>query len=356
MQIHQLLPNFVPGDAISNHARTLRNLLRSWGFDSEIYASFAHPDVAHDCRLLNDFPAASCNAVLYHYSTASPEATRALLAAGGKRAILYHNITPAYFYAPYCDSVYRLLREARAHLGQLRNLVEMTLGVSPYNCAELAAAGYSNPRLLPLLVELETLVGQPPCPATIRRFDDDWKTFLFVGRLAPHKRQEDAIRAFACYNRLVNRRSRLLLVGTAGGLERYVYHLREVVRSLEMEDHVIFVGHASPAELAAYYRLAHLFLCMSEHEGFCVPLLEAMVHRVPIIAYAAAGVPDTLAAAGVLIRDKDYPMIAEMASLLIEDERLRGRVLERQQERLADFAGPPIALRFRQYVEELLAS
>ena len=314
MEIHQLLPNFVPGDAISNHARALRHLLRSWGFDSEIYANFAHPDVAHDCRPLNEFPAASSRAVLYHYSTASPEVSRAFLSAQGKHAILYHNITPAHFYAPYCDSVYGVLRAARANLGQFRTLVDMTLGVSPYNCAELAAAGYANPRLLPLLIEFERLAGQPPCPITMRRFDDEWKTFLFVGRVAPHKRQEDVIRAFACYNRLVNRRSRLLLVGTAGGLERYAHHLREVVSSLEMEDHVVFAGYATPAELVAYYRLAQLFLCMSEHEGFCVPLLEAMYHRVPILAYAAAGVPDTLDTAGILIREKDYPLIAEMAA------------------------------------------
>jgi glycosyltransferase involved in cell wall biosynthesis len=356
MEIHQLLPNFVPGDAISNHARTLRQLLRSWGFDSEIYAHFVHPDVADDCRPLQEFPAGSSRAVLYHYSTASSEASRALLAAKGKRALLYHNITPAYFYAPYCDSVYAVLRAARAKLGQFRNVLDMTLGVSPYNCAELAAAGYPNPRLLPLLIEFERLASAPPCPAILRRFDDGWKNFLFVGRLAPHKRQEDVIRAFACYNRLVNRRSRLVLVGTAGGLERYSFHLREVVKSLEMEDYVVFAGYARLAELVAYYRLAHLFLCMSEHEGFCVPLLEAMHHRVPIIAYAATGVPDTLGSAGILIRDKDYPMIAEMAALLLEDEELRGRVLDRQQKRLADFSGAPIALRFRQYVEELLAA
>jgi glycosyltransferase involved in cell wall biosynthesis len=356
MEIHQLLPNFVPGDAIGNHARALRGLLRSWGFASEIYANFAHPDLAHDCRLLNDFSAASSSAVFYHYSTASREANQALVAAKGKRAIIYHNITPAYFFAPYSDAVYDVLRAARANLGQFRTVVAMALGVSPYNCAELAAAGYANPRLLPLLVELAAFADQQPCPVTMRRFDDDWKNFLFVGRLAPHKRQEDVIRAFACYNRLVNRRSRLLLVGTAGGLEGYAYHLREVVHSLEMEDHVVFAGHASLAELVAYYRLAHLFLSMSEHEGFCVPLLEAMYHRLPIIAYAAAGVPDTLGTAGILIRDKDYPMIAEMAALLLEDDELRGRVVLRQQERLADYAAPPIAQRFRQYVEELLAS
>jgi glycosyltransferase involved in cell wall biosynthesis len=356
MEIHQLLPNFVPGDAIGNHARALRRLLRSWGFCSEIYAHYAHPELAHECRSLKELPATPRGAVIYHYSTQSAEAGRALGDFKGKRAIIYHNITPAYFYAPYCESTYRLLCAARANLGQLRSLVDLTLGVSAYNCAELAAAGYANPRRLPLLLEFESFAEQPAVSANLHRFDDGWKNFLFVGRLAPHKRQEDVIRAFAWYNRFINRHSRLVLVGTAGGLERYLYHLREVVNSLDMKEHVVFAGHASLAELAAYYRLAHVFVCMSEHEGFCVPLLESMVHGVPIIAYAAAGVPETLGDAGVLVNDKDYPMIAEMAHLLMEDEALRRRVVRRQQERLADFAPTPIALQFKRYVEELAAA
>jgi glycosyltransferase involved in cell wall biosynthesis len=128
-----------------------------------------------------------------------------------------------------------------------------------------------------------------------------------------------------------------------------------VVASLEMEAHVIFVGHTTLAELAAYYRLAHVFLCMSEHEGFCVPLVEAMYHRVPVIAYAAAAVPETLGDAGVRVLDKDYPLIAEMADLLLEDEELRRRVTGRQRERLEDFAPEAIAREFKRYVEELIA-
>jgi glycosyltransferase involved in cell wall biosynthesis len=356
MAVHQLLPNFVPGDAVSNHARALQRWLRSWGYSAEIFAHYAHPAVAHDCRPLHELSATRQSAVLYHYSTASAEASQSLFAARGKRALIYHNITPAHFYAPYSDALYHLLREARASLGQFRTVVGMTLGDSPYNCAEMAAAGYPNPRLLPLLVEFDLLDSQEPSTPTLKRFDDDWRNFLFVGRLAPHKRQEDVIRAFAWYNRFINRRSRLFLVGTSGGLESYACRLREVIHSLGLEDHVEFAGHASQAELVAYYRLAHIFLSMSEHEGFCVPLLEAMYHRVPIIAFAATAVPDTLGEAGILVNEKDYPMIAELACLLIEDEALRNRVIHRQQQRLAEFAPAPIALRFKRYVEELLAS
>src|SRR5438874_8169257 len=144
MEIHQLLPNFVPADAISNHARALRRLLYAWGYASTIYAHYAHPDVAHECRPVDELPATAAGVVIYHYSTASAEASRAFLAAKGKRAIIYHNMTPAHFYAPYCETTYRLLREGRANLGQFKTAVALTLGVSAYNCAELAAAGYAN--------------------------------------------------------------------------------------------------------------------------------------------------------------------------------------------------------------------
>src|SRR5439155_17855555 len=133
--IHQLLPNFVPGDAIGNHARALRRLLRAWGYCSEIYAHYAHPEVAHDCRPLHELPATPHSAVIYHYSTLSAEADQALVRFKGKKAIIYHNITPAYFYAAYSQPIHRLLREARANLGQFRGVVDMTLGVSAYNWA-----------------------------------------------------------------------------------------------------------------------------------------------------------------------------------------------------------------------------
>src|SRR5439155_3485158 len=141
MEIHQLLPNFVPGDAISNHARALRHLLQSWDIPSEIYANYVHPDVAQECRPLHELPDAEHAALIYHYSTASAEAGRALMGFRGQRALIYHNMTPAHFYAPYCEATYRLLSEGRANLGRFHTDVHMTLGVSAYNCAELVTAG-----------------------------------------------------------------------------------------------------------------------------------------------------------------------------------------------------------------------
>src|SRR5262249_50757629 len=156
------------------------------------------------------------------------------------------------------------------------------------------------------------------------------------GRLAPNKRQDEVIRVFAHYNRFIERRSRLFLVGGFMEREDYLAELRKLVRAEKLQDHVIFSGHVPFRELLAFYRLADVFLCMSEHEGFCVPLIEAFHQGVPIIAYRAAAVPCTLGHAGIMVNSKDYQVIAELAAELLSDAELRQRVIARQRQRLAD--------------------
>ncbi|HMC88169.1 MAG TPA: glycosyltransferase, partial [Gemmataceae bacterium] len=196
----------------------------------------------------------------------------------------------------------------------------------------------------------------PPCQKVLRRFADGWTHFLFVGRLSPNKRQDDVIRLFACYNRTIDRRSRLVLVGTWRGMERYLAELRALVRALDLQDYVVFTGHLAAPELGAHYRRADLFVSMSEHEGFCVPILEAMHFGLPILAYNAAAVPDTLGQTGVLFTRKEFPLLAEMAHLLLTDHGLRERVVLGQADRLADFRPAIVAQRFRAYVDELIAA
>src|SRR5205085_224035 len=164
---------------------------------------------------------------------------------------------------------------------------------------------------LPILVNYDSFESSEPCAETMKRLDDDWVNFLFVGRLVPNKRQEDVIRVFAHYNRFINRRSRLFLVGSDGN-KSYVRLLRRLAYSLQMQDHIEFAGHVHLSKLIAFYKLADLFLCMSEHEGFCVPFLEAFHHDIPNLAYKAAAIPETSGDAGVLIRCRDYAVIAEM--------------------------------------------
>jgi glycosyltransferase involved in cell wall biosynthesis len=272
----------------------------------------------------------------------------------GKRILIYHNITPAECLEPYNEHLAEVCRQGRHALPALAHAVDLALADSPYNCRELAEQGFRNPKVLPILCDWKQWDAVPADARTLDRYGDDWINFLFVGRLSPNKCQDDVIRAFADYNRRIDRRSRLMLVGSWRYMERYWEELWAVARSHGVEDHVFVPGHVRPEELISYYRLADVFLCLSEHEGFCVPLLEAMHHEVPILAYAATAVPDTLGPVGLLVRRKDFSALAELAHLLICDADLRNQVVRRQRQRLADFRPEAIAGQFRSYLDELM--
>jgi glycosyltransferase involved in cell wall biosynthesis len=146
--------------------------------------------------------------------------------------------------------------------------------------------------------------------------------------------------------------SRLLLVGSARGTEIYAEYLSDLVAKLGLSD-VVFAGHVSTEKLVAYYTSAHVYLSMSEHEGFGVPLLESMHFGVPIIAFKSTAVPETLGGAGMLITSKDYAAVAELIGLLAEDEALRARVIARQRERLQDFSPACVQKRLQQLLQDL---
>jgi glycosyltransferase involved in cell wall biosynthesis len=331
-------------------------LLRSWGYASEICARWIDGRVARECRCIRSFRWAPDAVLILHYSIGADEVTRRFLEHSGPRMLIYHNITPHHFFARYSLAQYHRTKRGREELSGFADKVQMALGDSAYNCEELTQRGFVKPRVLPLLIDFEQMAQNTPCPAVLNRFADDWINFLFVGRVAPNKCQDDVIRAFAHYNRTIERRSRLFLVGHTLGMENYLAELRGVARSCSVRDHVFFTDQVDNRELAAYYRLADVFLCLSEHEGFCVPILEALYYEVPVLAYAATAVPETLGEAGVLITRKDWPAIAEMAHLLSTDFTLRGQVVERQKQRLTAFRPESVAEQFRTYVTELVAA
>jgi L-malate glycosyltransferase len=355
MEIHQLLPGYQYGDAISSHAAALRGLLRSWGYESEIFSQHIGPSVVHDCFHIRDFRGHENAVAIYHYSIGADEITDLFLSTAGKRLFVYHNITPHEYFAGYDEYEYAMTKSGRDALGELRDAADMVLADSRFNCEELVEMRFRPPGVLPILVNFAAFETSAPCPKVLSRFDDDWTNFLFVGRLVPNKRQDAVIRAFAHYNQFIDRRSRLFLVGS-NSKKTYVTHLRHLARSLGVEDHTELPGHVSHCELLAFYRLADLFLCMSDHEGFCVPFLEAFYHDVPVIAYKAAAVPHTLGDAGVLIEERDYPAIAELAHLVITDQDLRDKIIVGQNRRLSAFEPRAIAAQFQAYLKELLAA
>jgi glycosyltransferase involved in cell wall biosynthesis len=207
--------------------------------------------------------------------------------------------------------------------------------------------------VLPIILDFDKYTNTPD-PKVLRRYkQDEYKSIIFVGRIVPNKCQEDIILAFYMYKKYIHPKSRLFLIGMRG-IERYDFMLNELVKKLELED-VYFPGLISDAELAAYYQIADLLLCMSEHEGFNVPMLEAMQVNIPILAYNATSIPYTLDGAGVLINQKRYDEIAEMMALLTENQTFREKVLAGQRKRLEYFQKPRLEKLLKIYLDQVIS-
>lgn len=339
MEIHQLLASLEYGDAVAGQALAIQRQLRAWGHESDIFAPRRHPLATETIRPLEELSTAEDVVTIYHHAFWSEQIHERLGGLRGRVAMIYHNVTPEHYFAPYDDGLRASAARARDALGTLRELVQWPLTVSEFNRTELQELGFRDVELLPLPLDVAAFSEATPSTDVYARYDDGWKNFLFVGRLAPNKRQEDVIRIFAWYHRHVDTASRLLLVGAAPEFEAYRQDLVAVAGAEGVEEHVVFAGKVSFDDLAAYYRVADVFVCMSEHEGFCAPLVEAMAHDLPVIARAEGAVPETLGDAGVLVRGRNVPKIAEVAAFLFRDAELRADVIARQRARLAAF-GP----------------
>jgi glycosyltransferase involved in cell wall biosynthesis len=328
--VHQLLATLSPGDAIGNETLAIQAHLRALGFDSEIYCEGVHPRVADRVRPLWEFarvsaPEAIC---IFHFSIGSA-ASPLIFHAPDRLVLIYHNITPPEWFVGYHRLLTQLCHRGRRELAAFAPRTTLALGDSEFNRRELEAAGFERTAVLPIVQDLSTLAG-PRSPVVQRLYGDDRLNVLFVGRIIPNKKIDDLIRVFAVLQRHIEPRSRLLLVGDHRGHERYYDRLREMVRDLGLEE-VVFTGHVDQDELRAYYQVADVFLCLSEHEGYCVPLVEAMHLGLPVIAYDAGAVAETLRGGGVLLREKPLDVVAELVSSVVRDGSFRGAVLATQE-------------------------
>lgn len=353
--IHQFVAGFSNGDAITNEARVLRDLFRTWGFQSDIFCEPRRilPELRGEARDAAEYVAVSKpdDVVLLHLSIGSV-VNDAFAQLSCRKAIKYHNITPAEYFRGLQEEIATQLARGREQAKRLAEQAKVNLAVSRFNANELEQWGYKDVRVLPLLLDLSRLRGRPN-RAMLNRYRDGLVNVLFVGRCVPNKRFEDLLAAFHYFQKYVEPASRLIHVGSFAGTERYYAFLITQSRELGLHN-VEFAGSIRQDELNACYKSASLFLSMSEHEGFCIPLIESMVHDVPVLAYAAAAVPETLDGAGVLFREKRFDLVAEMMGRLVKDQALRQAVLAGQRERLARFEGRDLASELRACLAPLL--
>jgi len=337
MTVNQWVPAAHRGDAIGDSARRVRDLLRAMGHHSDLFAMTIDDDLRNDVRPFDDPDARTGDLTIFHFALVSPM-TDAFGRLPGGRILQYHNITPARFFAPYDASLFRLATLSRADLQTLAGRTDMALGDSDYNRRELQDMGFSNTGVFPIAVDLDRIRLAPPRPALEAILDDGLHNFLFVGRIAPNKRIEDHIRLAEFYKRYVDEHYRFIFVGRTDGVPRYYDTVRALIAEFQMPaDRFVFTGPVPNEDLAAYYRTASVYVSLSEHEGFCVPLLEAMAADVPVLAYASSAVPDTLAGAGILFEPKDLEFAAELLGELAYNEGLRTGVIAGQRRRLEDF-------------------
>jgi glycosyltransferase involved in cell wall biosynthesis len=348
MIVNQWVPAAHKGDAVGDNAIALRAVLRRAGHQSDIFALTIDDVLSGDVLSWGTADSRAGDVTILHFAMPSPM-TAALATLPGTRVICYHNVTPPSFFAPFDPGLAALTARGRRELETLVDRVDLALGVSEYNRQELEDLGFSPTGVMPLVVDTCRLTTAGPVPALERMLQDGLVNILFVGRIAPNKKIEDHIRLAEHYKRYVDVYYRFIFVGRYDAVPRYYDAIRGLITEYRMlSDRFWFPGPATNAELGAYYRNAHAYVSLSEHEGFCVPLVEAMATDVPVLAYGAAAVPETLGGAGVCFTPKDLEFAAELLGALVYDRPFRQQIIEGQRQRREVFTPAAVEPRIRQ--------
>ncbi len=355
MEVHQLATSLTYGDAISDEMLEIQKILRQSGFRSEIFTRFCDPrlaGLAHDYREYWPFSSKD-NVAIFHFSIGSP-VSRLFFRLPDRKIMIYHNITPHEYFLDTHRILARECYKGRLEIKLFIDKVDLALGDSEFNRQELERVGYRRTGVLPILLNFEKFQTRADV-MTKKIYDSGRPTILFVGRLIPNKKFEDIIKVFALYRRHFEPRGQLLLVGDYRGLERYLAGLLELVERLNLRD-VHFTGHISFSELRACYEAADVFLSLSEHEGFGVPLIEAFIQGIPVIAYDAGAVAETLNGGGILLREKNFLHVAALIDQVIKDQALRQQIIDHQKQASLRYRPEKVAPLLLNFIEQVVSA
>ena len=336
MRIDQLVPAYHRGDAIGDEAAHLRRFFLSLGAVSDIYRLSCDRELEPESKDFGAFPApAPTDITILHFALPSP-LTPAFRGLASKKVIIYHNVTAPEFFEPYSAEMSRICRLGREELRSLAPVTDIALADSPFNARELVEFGFREAKVFPLYVDFAKY--EKPANAFVQGLlRDDRTNILFVGRVAPNKKIEDLIKVTFYYKKYISPLVRLIVVGKTSSLPAYYRSLVRMASEFHLQaEEVRFLGHVPDDELFAAYRAADVFLSLSEHEGFCLPLVESLVFDVPVVAYDSTAVPDTLGGAGILVREKPVDRMAELVDIAARDPALRTKLVAGQRARLAD--------------------
>jgi len=350
--LHQFVPTFDPG-AVGTHIVEIQKAMRELGWESEVFSEHTKAPYDGCAHKYTDYSASGPDEILLYHAAIGSTVADWLMAEHRRRLVVdYHNITPPSWFDGWEPPVAYGLGWGRAQLRRLSRRSRFGLADSAFNAAELARVGFRQTAVLPILLPA---VGGEPSPSLVAQLRSrPGGRWVFVGRLAPNKRQHLLVAALAAYRRAFDPDATLTLVGGASS-DSYEAAVRSYVADLGLEGAVTITGAVSDADRDAYYAAADAFVCTSAHEGFLVPLLEAWHHRVPVIAVSAAAVPETLGDAGLLLPNPSPTLVATAVARVVQDRSLADRLRVAGDRRLAVFAPSQTRARLYELASSLLS-
>ena len=324
MIIEQFLPAFHYGDAIGNSTLSFHRFLKSKGIESRIIA-LTIDEILEDVAIpFKDYKEDKNSIKILHFAIPSP-LTDFFKSVKGKKVMIYHNITPPEFFIDFSEDLVKFTNAGREHLKQLKDTFDLNISDSDYNGKELSDLGYENVKTFPIIINLNDY-KKPYNKAYYNLLKNERKNIIFVGRVTPNKKIEDLIKTLFFYKKYINPSIRLIIAGNTKTLPKYYHAVKDLAaRFILTQDDVFFTGHIPFDELLSVYKLGDIFLSMSEHEGFCLPLIESNLFQIPVIAYNAGAVSQTLGNSGILINHKEFDKVAALI-----DEVLNNGVLNKE--------------------------
>jgi len=336
MIIEQFLPAFHYGDAIGNSTLRFHEYLLSQGINSRIIALSIDENMRDKAVFYRDYREDPDSLKVLHFAIPS-ELSDFFHRVSGKKVMIYHNITPPHFFIDFSDELVRFTQEGRNQLKRLNNSFDLVIADSQYNADELREYDFKNIQVFPIMINLDDF-SQPYTRAFLNLFKDERKNIIFVGRISPNKKIEHLIKILFFYKKYISPSIRLIVSGKTDSLPKYFYSLKDLAaRFLLTSEDIVFTGHVPFGELLAIYKLGDVFVSMSEHEGFCLPLIESCFFQVPVIAYGAGAVSETLGGAGIVFNEKNYPYLAATIERVLVDEQLNIRLKDLQKNRIQQY-------------------
>ncbi|MDN7457922.1 glycosyltransferase [Burkholderia cenocepacia] len=347
--INQFHSGSAIADAVTNSMFMIQALLRELGFESEIFAEHVAPELVGRIRYFREYDGSADDVMLLHHSMGHDQ-DEWILSLPCTTVLIYHNITPESFFDERSPFRHYSVK-GRAQLDTFREHFAAAIAVSDLNAQELRERGYEKVETIPLLIDAARIRTTEWNDALVQE-QSQVSTILFVGRVSPNKAHRDIVEAAAQLRAIMPSPFQVTFVGGYGEEEPYYLELCKLIDELELGEIVRFAGKVSDADLYGWYRSAALFLCLSDHEGFGVPLIEAMTFDVPVIAYASSNIESTLGGAGLLVHDKHPQAVAALARAVLEDRALRRAVIVEQRKRVRQFERPTLLNQLQRFLRK----